>query len=169
MRHVLITRRQAHVYNKFHPCLRCSALHHHRRPVKFTKIANGHKCTSYPSALQIHVSILDPSHTGPPREVFLAHLKSHKKMGQFRVECTNFCACDPQVVNGHTTRHSQTYLASLKVTPTEGHSGGNPCVLRVTVLPDTTSPDGGHKVKIMGVMISPPITGEMPIMTIDEI
>ncbi|KAL4442767.1 hypothetical protein ABPG77_006761 [Micractinium sp. CCAP 211/92] len=81
-------------------------------------------------------------------EVVLTHLKSYEKMGKARVACESGCTCEESVLDGYWERDaSLTELHRFKATP------HRECRVRVTVLPDSSSPDGGHKVKLAGVIV----------------
>jgi len=77
----------------------------------------------------------------------MAYLKSYEHMGRFRLDCVSGCSCEAREVEGHhTEKDSQTYVAQLLV------SQSARCIIRATVLPETSS--GEHKVKISGIMAS---------------
>lgn len=81
-------------------------------------------------------------------EVVLTHLRSFERMGRARVACESGCTCEESVIDGYWERDaSLTELHRFKATP------HRECRVRVTVLPDSSSPDGGHKVKLAGVIV----------------
>ncbi|KAL6752501.1 hypothetical protein V8C86DRAFT_2753172 [Haematococcus lacustris] len=81
--------------------------------------------------------------------VEVAHLRSYQGMGQASLECVSGCSCKAAPLNGHHSTHT-SLVALHEVVVSQSRE----CVLRVTVLPDTSDPGGGHKVKITGLMIS---------------
>lgn len=97
---------------------------------------------------------LDVCHPdGPAATVWqFAFLKSYEGMGQVRGECVkeSGCSCKPRTWDGHTPRRvSQSTMSKLKsiVHHRRLHSGsGCQCVVRLTVLSDTSS--AGHKFKV---------------------
>ena len=65
------------------------------------------------------------------------------------------CTCSPATLQGHHwDRNSQTFLFDFFVSMAED------CVLAVTVMSETKS--GGHKVKLMGVVVSD-VAGVLPL------
>ncbi|KAL4424189.1 hypothetical protein ABPG75_001490 [Micractinium tetrahymenae] len=81
-------------------------------------------------------------------EVVLTHLKSYERMGRARVACESGCTCEDTVIDGYWEREaSLTELHRFKATP------HRECRVRVTVLRESSSPDGGHKVKLAGVIV----------------
>ncbi|KAL4444598.1 hypothetical protein ABPG77_002415 [Micractinium sp. CCAP 211/92] len=81
--------------------------------------------------------------------VTIAFLRSYEHMGHFMVECTQGCSCEPLRLDGiHKLDNSLLSMESLQATRSDA------CRLRVTVLPDTSSPDKEHKVKILGLIVS---------------
>lgn len=81
--------------------------------------------------------------------VTLAFLRSYEHMGQFVVECAQGCACLPLRLDGnHEHKNSLLSMESLLAT----RAGA--CRLKITVLPESSSPDGEHKVKIIGLFVS---------------
>ncbi len=86
---------------------------------------------------------------GLPVLVELAHLKSYTKMGIAQITCSNGCSCNATQVDGyHEQRNSQLFLHSWTVTQ------ARECVITVTVTGRSHAPEQGHKVKLMGIMVS---------------
>ncbi|PRW59533.1 hypothetical protein C2E21_1609 [Chlorella sorokiniana] len=85
----------------------------------------------------------------PTIAVAVAHLTSYAHMGQANVTCITGCTCPDVTIEGHQPEHhSQTVLTNVDVSTAEV------CRMRVSVLPTSTSPDGEHKVKLSGVVLS---------------
>jgi hypothetical protein len=86
-----------------------------------------------------------------PVLVELAHLKSYTKMGIAEVTCSNGCTCNKTEVDGyHPVRNSQLFLHSWEV------SQAPECIISVSVTDRSKArgEDKGHKVKLMGIMVS---------------
>lgn len=81
-------------------------------------------------------------------DVVLTHLISYEHMGKATVECVSGCTCETTELEGYT--HEQVSLTSLHRFPATQSKN---CRIRVTVLNETSSPDGEHKVKLVGVMV----------------
>ncbi|KAI7846460.1 hypothetical protein COHA_000070 [Chlorella ohadii] len=81
-------------------------------------------------------------------DVMLTHLISYEHMGKAKVECISGCTCEPTEFNGHV--QDKVSLTALHRFPA---SQSEKCRIRVTVLNETASPDGEHKVKLVGVMV----------------
>ncbi|PRW51157.1 hypothetical protein C2E21_5422 [Chlorella sorokiniana] len=81
-------------------------------------------------------------------EVVLTHLISYEHMGKAKVECVSGCQCNETVFDGHV--NDKVSLTALHRFPA---SQSPNCRIRVTVLNETSSPDGEHKVKLVGVMV----------------
>ena len=89
------------------------------------------------SPLHLHCDPPQPPPPPPPR--------SYERMGKAAVTCVANCDCGGSEFDGHwEERASLTELHRVWV------SQHGECQVRVEVLPDTTSPDGGHKVKLVG-------------------
>lgn len=81
-------------------------------------------------------------------EIALTYLKSYEFMGQAKVQCLAGCVCEETSFDGYWKEQSSlTELHRFQVTPHEK------CRLRVTVLDTSSSPDGGKKAKLVGVMV----------------
>ncbi|PSC74214.1 hypothetical protein C2E20_2651 [Micractinium conductrix] len=86
---------------------------------------------------------------GDTNEVVLSFLKSYAHMGRARVECVEGCSCNATTFDGYWERDaSLTELHRFRATPHER------CRVNVSVLGGSNSPDGGHKVKLSGVMVA---------------
>jgi hypothetical protein len=83
----------------------------------------------------------------------IMYLKSYEHMGTARVSCATGCACSPLVLDAHET----TRRDSLETVAPPLHVHGQPhatCVLRVRLLPETSS--GEHKFKLTALIVTPP-------------
>ncbi|KAG1666906.1 hypothetical protein FOA52_005966 [Chlamydomonas sp. UWO 241] len=79
----------------------------------------------------------------------VTYLRSYVNMGRARIECESGCACLPTEVDGHhTDKTSQLYLHEWMATQHKE------CIVKISVLPETSGPPGHHKFKIAGIMIS---------------
>ncbi|GFR42868.1 hypothetical protein Agub_g3859, partial [Astrephomene gubernaculifera] len=84
-----------------------------------------------------------------PVHVFFHHLRSYEKMGQARFSCVSGCSCNATHVDALIReRVSQLYLAGMQVTQAKA------CVIEITVLDQTSDPQGRHKFKVAGVVVS---------------
>ena len=100
-------------------------------------------------------AVLDVCHRGKHVWQF-AYLKSWEGMGRVRGSCeeSSGCTCMPRTWDGHTDKRvSQTTISKLVITHkklssegTRSHNATCPCIVRLTVLADTSSQ--GHKFKV---------------------
>jgi hypothetical protein len=114
--------------------------------------------------------------TGSGVAVQLAYLKSYKHMGRASVECLGGCSCggddggrnattaspsSPLVVDAHHDIWQTTvYLLPLAPKPLPDNNN-KPCLIAITVLDGTSSPDRGHKFKVSGLMATLPLEGTL--------
>ena len=93
-------------------------------------------------------SLLEVCHRG--RDVFqFAFLRSYEGMGMVRGECVDGCTCTKRSWDGHTPhRVSQSTISKLHRIVLVGGVRPCPCTIRLTVLPMSSSMDGGHKFKV---------------------
>ncbi len=79
--------------------------------------------------------------------VEIAHLKSYKQMGIANVECVSGCTCEATVMDSHgDSKSSQTHLHTFTA------SQHKQCLIKVEVAKDSST--GGHKVKVLGIIVS---------------
>jgi len=82
----------------------------------------------------------------------VVHLTSYERMGRAALRCARGCACADRVLDGATNssapRVSVNAVASVQLTQSPD------CVLRFTVLPESSSPDGGHKFKLIELSVA---------------
>lgn len=81
-------------------------------------------------------------------EVVVAYLKSFEQQGRAKVQCMSNCKCNETLFDGYWTREAS--LTELHRFQASQHKQ---CKLRVTVLDESSSPDKGRKVKLVGVMV----------------
>ncbi len=82
-----------------------------------------------------------------PAHLAIIFLRSYEHMGTAKVTCIMGCTCPPTTIDGHwETKASQSSLQPLL-----NVSQSKRCVLKIEVEAGTRS--GGHKVKIMGVVL----------------
>ncbi len=82
-----------------------------------------------------------------PAHLAIIFLRSYEHMGTANVTCVMGCTCTPTTIDGHwETKASQPGLQPLL-----NVSQSERCVLKIEVGPGTRS--GGHKVKILGVVL----------------
>lgn len=79
--------------------------------------------------------------------VALTFLKSYSDVGKGRVECVSGCECAAKVFDAKNSRPT----SELHTERMELAAGGPTCVLRLTVLPDSTT--GGHKFRLASVAV----------------
>ena len=81
----------------------------------------------------------------------LGYLRSYEGMGMARGECVAGCKCASRTWDAHQTRRvSQVAVSKLRIDrwlrPTEAAAAACPCVIRLTLLNESSS--GGHKFKL---------------------
>jgi hypothetical protein len=98
-------------------------------------------------------------------ELVVAYLTSYEHMGRAWLSCAAGCSCAPQEVDGH--HHERTSVSAIAVLPLapappaapstlaggragSGAAGMGRCVLRVEVLPESSS--GEFKFKVIQVV-----------------
>jgi len=83
-------------------------------------------------------------------------------MGVARVSCVGACACAPVEIDAyrapHGSRANRFSLLAHKLLPDvrvdePALERGDVCALRLRVLPRTSSPDGGHRWKLVQVSL----------------
>lgn len=81
--------------------------------------------------------------------IVVSYLRSYEHMGRAQLSCVSGCSCGSSVIDAYHSDHSSTaQLHEVAATPSRH------CVVRLTVLPDTSSPDGQHKFKLIQVVAS---------------
>ncbi|KAG8468672.1 hypothetical protein KFE25_013755 [Diacronema lutheri] len=94
--------------------------------------------------------------------VALRFLTSYERMGVARVSCVGACACAPVEIDAyrapHGSRANRFSLLAHKLLPDvrvdePALERGDVCALRLRVLPRTSSPDGGHRWKLVQVSL----------------
>ena len=110
-------------------------------PMPFKAGAEPHTCLAEHGVLWVlHSTGVAP---GVKVAVEIGHLRSYEHMGHARITCEGGCGCEPTILDGTWEhRYSLTDMAELEV-----RDVGEGCVLRFEVLPETSSPDGEHKVR----------------------
>lgn len=83
-----------------------------------------------------------------PVELVLRHLVSYQGMGAASLACTPPCACEPALLQGYASERVSVERAASVLVPQLEH-----CALVLTILPASASPDGGHKVKLIGLAL----------------
>lgn len=89
--------------------------------------------------------------------IAVRRLVSYGGMGVVRAECARACACEPARISGHhRARTSLTREAVLRFVQADMaaiDSGRDVCALRLTVAAETDAPDGGHRFKLVQVVL----------------
>lgn len=97
------------------------------------------------ASLDVHLDTRLPGgRPGDRVAVSVLVLKSYEHMGVANITCVN-CDCEAQRVDAHVSENWSQGLIEQVVA-----SQAADCVVRLTVLPDTSS--GEHKFKVMGIM-----------------
>mmetsp|Transcript_10267 Transcript_10267/g.30910 ORF Transcript_10267/g.30910 Transcript_10267/m.30910 type:complete len:546 (+) Transcript_10267:215-1852(+) len=81
--------------------------------------------------------------------LMLSFLASYQHMGKAVVTCVSGCACHPGPFDGYWTLQA-SQLTRMELIVTESPV----CELEIKILEETSSPDGEHKVKFMGIIVS---------------
>lgn len=93
-------------------------------------------------------SVLEDDLKVDTNEVIISFLKSYEHMGKAKVQCVANCTCQESMLDGHWTE--QASLTELHRFQASQHKQ---CRVKVTVLDETSSPDKGRKVKLVGMMV----------------
>ena len=96
-----------------------------------------------------------PASHPPARPACTPHPQSYEQMGMAVVRCVSGCKCDPVQLQGAVDVHwSQNALAKMRM------SAHKHCRVEVEILEQTKDPGRGHKVKIIGVILSETVGDE---------
>lgn len=100
----------------------------------------------------------DPSGAGLSHPyVTLSYLQSYEHMGVARAACEGACSCASVELDGHSAAHRISYTVSTTLSNVSLDRArlraGWPCVLRLEVLARSSSGGGGHRFKLMQVVV----------------
>ena len=85
----------------------------------------------------------------PTYAVDIMYLRSYTHMGTASVSCVANCTCNSAVINAYNSDQSSTaQFRALRGVTQHPH-----CAIQVEILQDTKSPDGGHKFKVIAVIV----------------
>lgn len=82
--------------------------------------------------------------------VWIAYLKSYRHMGVASVACVMGCTCGTVKLDGHRNEPASASTADVGLAI---ETPGVKCVLQVTSLQETNSPEGEHKFKVISAAV----------------